>query len=157
VARILVEPNSANVVPACVTIAAEIRAGDNGLLEEAAEAAQEALAAAAAYAGVSFEIVAKHQRQVRDLPAGPALLVCEAAQAAGISWRNMDTVAGHDALSLLGLCPIGLIFVPSIGGISHNEREDTAQEDIEAGLTISLLAVSRLCRAPQAALGVAQG
>ncbi len=156
VARILVEPNSANVVPACVTIAAEIRAGDNKLLEEAGTAAGDVLAAAAEYAGVSYQIAARQERQVRALPEGPAALVRDVAQAAGISCRDMDTVAGHDALSLLGRCPIGLIFVPSIGGISHNECEDTAPRDLEAGLKVSLLAASRLCSDAASALNIVQ-
>lgn len=159
VARILVEPNSANVVAACVTIAIEIRAGDNLLLQDAEAAAETALTKAAQYAGVTYEISLRSERQVRDLPEGPALVVRDAARIAGLSYRDIDTVAGHDALSLLPLCPIGLIFVPSIGGISHNEREDTAPDDIAAGLKVSLFAASQLCRAngvPEAALNLHQ-
>ncbi len=59
----------------------------------------------------------------------------------------MDTVAGHDAISLLGLCPTGLIFVPSRDGVAHNEAEFTAEADLEAGLRVLLRAAARLCRA----------
>ncbi len=159
VARILVEPNSANVVPASVTIAVEIRAGDNALLQQAGNVAEAMLAEAASRANVSYEITARSERPVRNLPGGPAALVRHCADAAGLSSLDMDTVAGHDALSLLGLCPVGLIFLPSIGGITHNEAEDTAPEDIAAGLTLSLSAAWHLCRAggvPEAALTLSQ-
>jgi N-carbamoyl-L-amino-acid hydrolase len=58
----------------------------------------------------------------------------------------METVSGHDALSLLNCCPTGLIFVPSIDGLSHNAAEDTDPSDLEAGLNVFTLALSRLCR-----------
>ena len=157
VARILVDPNSANVVPASVTISVEIRAGETKLLKEAGKAAEAILDRAALYAGVTYEMAARSERPVRNLPDGPALLVRHCAREAGLTSLDMDTVAGHDALSLLGLCPTGLIFVPSIGGITHNEREDTAPGDIAAGLKVSLLAASWLCRAggePEAALSL---
>jgi beta-ureidopropionase / N-carbamoyl-L-amino-acid hydrolase len=159
VARILVEPNSANVVPARVTIAAEIRAGDNALLREAGRVAEAVLAEAACRADVGYEIAARTERLVRSLPEAPAALVRQCADMAGLASPDMDTVAGHDAISLLGLCPVGLIFVPSIGGITHNEAENTAPDDIAAGLTLCTLAASRLCRAggvPEAALGLPQ-
>lgn len=155
VARILVEPNAANVVPANVSIAAEIRAGDNALLREAGKVAEAVLAEAASRANVTYEIAARTERPVRSLPEAPAALLRQCADAAGLASLDMDTVAGHDAISLLGHCPIGLIFVPSIGGITHNEAEDTAAPDIAAGLTLCTLAASRLCRAggvPEAAL-----
>ena len=158
VARIVVEPNSANVVPARVSIAVEIRAGDNALLREAGKVAEAVLAEAASRANVGYEITARAERQMRALPEAPAALVRRCADAAGLSCLDMDTVAGHDALSLLGLCPVGLIFVPSICGITHNEAEDTAPADIEAGLTLCTLAAARLCRAggvPEAALALA--
>ncbi|MGE4481894.1 Zn-dependent hydrolase [Acidocella sp.] len=155
VARIRVEPNSANVVPALVTIAVEIRAGDNALLREAGEAAEAVLAQAAARANVTHDIATRTEREVRALPDAPAALVRRCADEAGLRRLDMDTVAGHDALSLLGLCPVGLVFVPSIGGITHNEAEDTAPEDLAAGLTLCTMAAARLCRAggaPEAAL-----
>lgn len=157
VARILVEPNSANVVPARVSIAVEIRARDNALLREAGKVAEAVLAEAASHANVGYEIVTRTERLVRALPEAPAALLRQCADMARLHSLDMDTVAGHDAISLLGLCPVGLVFVPSIGGITHNEAEDTAPDDIAAGLTLCTLAVSRLCRAggsPEAALAL---
>ena len=71
----------------------------------------------------------------------------EFAEETGLRGLRMDTVAGHDALSLLGICPTGLIFVPSIDGIAHNEAEETSKADLDAGLAVLLRAAFRLCRA----------
>jgi N-carbamoyl-L-amino-acid hydrolase len=42
------------------------------------------------------------------------------------------------------LCPFGMIFVPSVGGLSHNVREYTRLEHLEAGAAVLLHAVQRL-------------
>ena len=157
VARVLVEPNSANVVPARVSLAVEVRARSNEILEQAVAAAEAALRAAATQAGVGYEVAARAQRPVQRLPEGPAALVRACAQAARLEWLEMSTVAGHDALSLLSICPVGLIFVPSIGGITHNEAENTAAPDIAAGFEVALRAATGLCQAkavPEAALAL---
>jgi N-carbamoyl-L-amino-acid hydrolase len=50
----------------------------------------------------------------------------------------MPSGAGHDAQMLARLCPTGMVFVPSKGGISHNPAEDTEPEDLEAGANVLL-------------------
>ena len=60
------------------------------------------------------------------------------ARAHGHSVRRMPSGAGHDAQMLARLCPTAMIFVPSVGGISHNVNEHTAPEDIEAGANVLL-------------------
>ncbi|MFG5117768.1 Zn-dependent hydrolase [Methylorubrum sp. POS3] len=147
VGRIQVAPNSANVVPARVEIAAELRSADDAVLAEATALAEAAFAAAAERAGVAVSIPARELRGIRALPAAVSDLVVACAEAEGLSCRRLDTVAGHDALSLLDRCPTGLIFVPSLGGIAHNEAEATAPHDLEAGVAVLTRAARRLCRA----------
>jgi beta-ureidopropionase / N-carbamoyl-L-amino-acid hydrolase len=53
---------------------------------------------------------------------------------------RMPSGAGHDAQMLARMCPTGMIFVPSVKGISHNPAEFTEASDLEAGANI-LLAV----------------
>ena len=50
----------------------------------------------------------------------------------------MPSGAGHDAQMFAPNCPTGMIFVPSVDGISHNVREFTKPEDIEAGANVLL-------------------
>jgi N-carbamoyl-L-amino-acid hydrolase len=155
VGRIEVAPNSANVVPARVAIAAELRSADDGLLAEATALAEAAFEAAAARARVTVAIPSRELRGIRALPGVVSDLVAACAEAEGLPCRSLDTVAGHDALSLLDRCPVGLIFVPSLGGLAHNEAEATAPRDLEAGLAVLTRAARRLCRAagsPEGAL-----
>lgn len=147
VGRILVAPNSANVVPAEVVLSAEIRSADDGLLAEATGRAEAAMTAAAEQAGVAVAVRSRSLRPIRALPDAVCDLTAACAEAEALPMLRMDTVAGHDAISLLGLCPTGLIFVPSRDGIAHNEAEFTTDTDLEAGLRVALRAATRLCRA----------
>ncbi|QBF33707.1 Zn-dependent hydrolase [Thalassococcus sp. S3] len=59
-------------------------------------------------------------------------------------WRDMPSGALHDATNVSRLMPVAMLFVPSIGGISHNFAEDTAEEDLVAGLRVLAHAVGCL-------------
>ncbi len=48
----------------------------------------------------------------------------------------MPSGAGHDAQILARLCPSGMIFVPSVDGVSHNYNEFTKPSDLEAGAAV---------------------
>lgn len=59
-------------------------------------------------------------------------------------WRKMPSGALHDASNLAGLMPVGMLFVPSIAGISHSFAEDTAEDDLVAGVEVLAQAAARL-------------
>jgi N-carbamoyl-L-amino-acid hydrolase len=59
-------------------------------------------------------------------------------------WRAMPSGALHDASNLAGLMPVGMLFVPSIGGISHAFEEDTDEADLVTGLRVLAEAAARL-------------
>jgi N-carbamoyl-L-amino-acid hydrolase len=61
-------------------------------------------------------------------------------------WRKMPSGALHDATNLASLMPVAMLFVPSIGGISHAFEEDTEEQDLVTGLAVLDEAVSRLSR-----------
>jgi N-carbamoyl-L-amino-acid hydrolase len=50
----------------------------------------------------------------------------------------MPSGAGHDAQSIAQLAPVGMIFIPSLGGISHSPKEKSRSKDIEAGANVLL-------------------
>ena len=63
--------------------------------------------------------------------------LCTSAEAAAPGrWREMQSGALHDAASVARLMPVGMLFVPSIRGISHAFEEDTAEDDLVAGLKV---------------------
>ncbi len=51
-------------------------------------------------------------------------------------WRRMPSGALHDATNVSRLMPVAMLFVPSIGGISHAFEEDTDEQDLVAGLRV---------------------
>ena len=91
--------------------------------------------------------MAREGEDVRDQPRQPLALGHHDAQVArghGRSVRRMPSGAGHDAQMLARICPAGMIFVPSVGGISHNVKEFTALADIEAGANVLLQTLLQL-------------
>ena len=60
---------------------------------------------------------------------------------------RMPSAAGHDAAILSERMPAGMMFIPSLGGISHHWSEDTKEEDIVLGAQIFADAAARILRA----------
>lgn len=80
------------------------------------------------------------------VPFDPAItaIIDEVASARGYSRRRIVSGAGHDACNMARKLPAGLIFIPSIGGISHNEAEYSTPEDCAAGAQVLLDTILRL-------------
>jgi beta-ureidopropionase / N-carbamoyl-L-amino-acid hydrolase len=67
--------------------------------------------------------------------------VQQGADQAGFASRSMASGAGHDAAYIARVAPTTMIFVPCLGGISHNEAESTTLEECGAGTQVLLNAV----------------
>ncbi|HZJ24073.1 MAG TPA: M20/M25/M40 family metallo-hydrolase, partial [Anaerolineales bacterium] len=68
----------------------------------------------------------------------------EACNDLGLTHTSLTSGAGHDGQSLADLCPVGMIFVPSVDGASHSPREFTKWEDCVNGANVLLQTVLRL-------------
>lgn len=75
-------------------------------------------------------------------------LIAGEAERLGVASVRMPSGAGHDAQMLARICPAGMIFVPSIGGLSHNVLEDTAPADIVRGAQLLLQVLLKLADRP---------
>jgi N-carbamoyl-L-amino-acid hydrolase len=64
--------------------------------------------------------------------------IAGSAEALGLSAIEMPSGAGHDAQVLAGVVPAGMVFVPSVGGISHDPSEYTRWEDCVNGANVLL-------------------
>jgi N-carbamoyl-L-amino-acid hydrolase len=157
VGRLVVQPNSPNVVPSQTDLSIELRAVDNSILHEAEIIAMQAINDAAKRANVAAEIGNRTSRPIRVLPPAVGELVKLCASEAGVRSREIDTVSGHDALNLIDTCPTGLVFVPSVGGIAHNENEDTHSADLDTGMTVLLRVATRLCQSGGDPVAAARG
>jgi N-carbamoyl-L-amino-acid hydrolase len=129
-------PGNVNVVPETVIATLDLRNPDDALLAEAEAEIRAYCTAACAEHGITISI--------RDLARFPATPFAEpmiarietAAKTLGLPVRRMISGAGHDAQMMSRLCPTAMVFVPSIGGLSHNPREFSTDEDIIAGANI---------------------
>ena len=75
-------------------------------------------------------------------------VITQAAQNLGLSTQIMPSGAGHDAQDLARIGPMGMIFVPSVKGISHSPQEFTRPEDVENGANTLLQTILRLDQMP---------
>lgn len=144
VGAITLSPNLVNVIANRAVFTVDLRNTDESLLREA----ERRLHAFAGEIAQAEGVKLTHRTLARFEPVAfdPAVvaLVEETARALGHSVRRMPSGAGHDAQMLARVCPAGMVFVPSVGGISHNVTEYTRPADIEAGANVLLQAVLAL-------------
>jgi N-carbamoyl-L-amino-acid hydrolase len=91
-----------------------------------------------------------------DFDPGLVARIERAARDRGHSVKRMPSGAGHDAQMLARVCPTAMIFVPSVGGISHNVKEFTKDSDIEAGANLLLSVLCDLAEEPARTTGGAR-
>jgi N-carbamoyl-L-amino-acid hydrolase len=146
VGKIRVEPGAYNVIPARAVFGVELRDLDDRkvlMLWARIRAECERIARAG---GVGFSVA----ENLASLPAltdpGLRKIIAESARALGLSTLSLPSGAGHDAQEIARIGPVGMIFVPSVGGISHSPKEFTRPEDIENGANVLLDALLRLDR-----------
>ena len=138
VGRFAVRPNSPNTIAEEVHLTVDLRDCDPVQLELAEHAVRNLVA------------TIDEERHIRvtvsvDTRSGPAQadqalqeLIVDSADELGYRYQKLPSGAGHDAQIVAGIAPIGMIFVPSIGGLSHVPDEDTAPADLVAGAEVLL-------------------
>ncbi len=134
-------PNSRNVIPGRVKLSVDLRAADDVVLSAMDAELKEAVQRIAAKGKV--EATVEQVVYFPPQPFTPTLVsaIREAAQAQGMTWMNVISGAGHDAVYLARVCPTAMIFVPCLDGISHNEIEDAQPDHLEAGCNVLLQAM----------------
>ncbi len=137
VGRIAAYPGAPNVIPGRVTASLELRDLDAERIHTLFRRVRAEAEAIGERTGTRFTFVS------RELDIAPALtdqrvqgVIVGAARDLGLSFRLMPSGAGHDAQSLAALAPIGMIFIPSAGGISHSPREYSDPEDLVKGANV---------------------
>ena len=146
VGRLELHPNLVNVVAAGVTMTVDLRNTDEGLLRDA----ETRLAADADALAAEEGVTVARRTLARFAPVafdeGMVDLVERAAVERGCTTMRMPSGAGHDAQMLARVCPAGMIFVPSVNGLSHNIAEHTEPADVTAGANVLLDCVLALAR-----------
>ncbi|MEO9328926.1 M20 family metallo-hydrolase [Gordonia sp. B21] len=146
VAQFDVEPKVAGVVPSKVTMAVDVRSSDADTLEKAHAQLLEAIAEINTDGEVHVEIGSSALRPSTSYQSEGIELAERVAQDLGLTHRRMLTMAGHDSVNLKDIVPTVMLFVPSVDGISHNERELTYDADLVTGVEMLSETVARMVR-----------
>jgi beta-ureidopropionase / N-carbamoyl-L-amino-acid hydrolase len=135
------KPNSRNVIPGEVFLTVDFRHPDEKVLDCMEMQLREALAEILP----PLQLACRENRIWASPPVhfSPDLIDCVrvAVEAAGFSSRDIVSGAGHDSVYIARVAPTTMIFVPSRGGISHNEAEWTSEKQCAAGAQVLLNAV----------------
>lgn len=141
VGRIEARPGAANVIPGRVEHTLEIRDLDMGTVDRLFAELEEVALRIGRATGTAFSFDRYYVS--RAAPTDPRLrdLVEASARSLGLSTLRMPSGAGHDAQSVARFAPVGMIFVPSVDGVSHSPEEFTRPEDAGNGADVLLNAL----------------
>jgi beta-ureidopropionase / N-carbamoyl-L-amino-acid hydrolase len=144
VGRMAIEPNSPNVIPGKATLSVEFRDLSEQVLRELGDAVKARGAEIAKETGttISFTLASTNVPAMASSTVQAA--IARAADVAGLKAMRLPSGAGHDAQQIAKIAPMGMIFVPSLGGISHSPKEMTTWEDCANGATVLLKTVLEL-------------
>ncbi|KVC86501.1 Zn-dependent hydrolase [Burkholderia ubonensis] len=134
-------PNSRNTVPGGCFFTVEFRHPDDAVLDALDAALRAELARVAGEAGLGAQI--EQIFRYPPVPFAPACIgaVRDAADALGLPHMDIVSGAGHDACYIARVAPTGMIFVPCVDGLSHNEAEAITPAWAAAGADVLLRAV----------------
>jgi N-carbamoyl-L-amino-acid hydrolase len=145
VGKIYAYPGAYNVVPGKVVLGMEIRDLSGNKIKELFSEVEKRTATIATESGTKITF------KSRPPDAAPALTdpylqkkIEQSAKKLGFTYKYMQSGAGHDAQNMALIAPIGMIFVPSVGGISHSPKEFTTAIDMANGANVLLQTILSL-------------
>jgi len=142
------EPGIFNVVPAAVTLDLELRASSNPRLAALHDTLVHLAQQEAKEAEVELQITVAEDIPPATMDSTVQQVLIECAQAAGHKYRSMPSGAGHDAQSFADICPTGMLFIPSVAGVSHSPKEFSHWQDCVNGANLLLQAALELAHVP---------
>ena len=131
-------PNSRNIIPDKVHLTVDIRSWDDDLALRAWEDVQKDFKEIAERRGCPIRIEKSWRVEHSSFDQKLVQKVLDTADELGYPALHMVSGAGHDASYMNQVAPTAMIFVPSIGGRSHVEVENTKWEDCESGANVLL-------------------
>ena len=141
IGRMVVSPNTTNVIPGQVVLTVDLRDLDSAKITHFTDR----LAQLGQEIGTATKTTFDIKQSVDTAPAisDPQVMawIDGAAASLGFTRQRMPSGAGHDAQEMSRIAPMAMIFVPSVGGISHSPKEFTKPEDVTNGANVLLNAV----------------
>ncbi|MBN8896807.1 MAG: Zn-dependent hydrolase [Rhodospirillales bacterium] len=135
--RITLDPGAPSIIPGRADVLFQFRDASVPMLERMEAGLRALVREAARRERCSFEL----QAVSKAIPAlcDPTMMAALSGAAEAIApgkWQEMPSGAGHDAQNIARRMPAAMLFVPSIGGISHHWAEDTKDEDLMQGIRV---------------------
>ncbi|QWT17968.1 allantoate deiminase [Collinsella sp. zg1085] len=132
--HIEVSPNTVNVVPGEALFSMDCRHTDKAVLHSFSEALEADMVRIAAQHGVTIEIECWMDEDPVPMNLELVSLIEQTCKERGDNYLVMHSGAGHDSQIIAPHVPTGMLFVPSIDGVSHNPAEDTDPADLARGI-----------------------
>jgi N-carbamoyl-L-amino-acid hydrolase len=133
--------SSRNTIAADLSFAVDLRHPDDARIEAMEGALHERFAAIAAKRALTVEIARHWVSPATPFDDGCVAAVARAVDALDYPHQRIVSGAGHDAIHMARYCPTAMIFIPCVGGLSHNEAEDALPEDVTRGADVLLHAM----------------
>ncbi|WP_191833578.1 Zn-dependent hydrolase [Pseudomonas fluorescens] len=148
VGELSISKSSRNTIPGLLQFTVDLRHHLDSAIDEMEQQVGKRLQAVAAQRGLKVSISRHWVSPATPFDADCVAAVQAAVDGLGYAQQSIVSGAGHDAILLARYCPTAMVFIPCVGGLSHNEAEDVLPEDVRRGADVLLNAV--LARAGRA-------
>ncbi|ROM15091.1 Zn-dependent hydrolase [Pseudomonas protegens] len=147
VGELSIAKSSRNTIPGLLSFTVDLRHHQDRQIAAMEQQVEERLQAIAGQRGLKVSISRHWVSPATPFDAECVAAVQQAVDGLGYPQQSIVSGAGHDAILLARYCPTAMVFIPCVGGLSHNEAEDVLPEDVRQGADVLLNAV--LARAGQ--------
>ena len=137
-------PGAYNVIPGKVVLGLELRDLDAAKVQMLYQKIRDEASQISKSSGTTFDFIETNNIVPAPTDERIRKLIDETARSLALSTKWLPSGAGHDAQEIARLCPVGMIFVPSVGGISHSPKEYSRPEDIANGANVLLHTLLKL-------------
>lgn len=147
VGELSIAKSSRNTIPGVVQFTVDLRHHQDQQIAAMEQQLRERLEAIAHQRGLRVSVSPHWVSPATPFDAQCVAAVQRAVDGLGYPQQSIVSGAGHDAILLARYCPTAMVFIPCVGGLSHNEAEDVLPQDVRQGADVLLNAV--LARAGQ--------
>jgi N-carbamoyl-L-amino-acid hydrolase len=144
VGRIQAFPGAPNVIPGQVQATLEIRDLDKAKIVRLANRVMDEAKKIGAENGTTFTFKETYLSEPAIMDNGVQKVIEASAKSLGMTTKYLPSGAGHDAQYMAQICPTGMIFCPSVGGVSHSPKEFTKPQDVVNGANVLMQTVMAL-------------
>jgi OHCU decarboxylase len=138
VGRIEALPGAVNVIPGGTVFTIDLRSPDDAVRRAASAAVLGDIEAIAGRRGLTIAVDQSHDAPATLCAPGLIAQLSEAVGRCGVQPRKLPSGAGHDAMAVAALCPVGMLFTRCRDGISHNPAESITVEDADLSMRVLL-------------------